>query len=77
MENQISWYHARAWKTAVAVTAIAFADDRKIKEGSMQILSTATNYHAGYVDPVWSKLLIRPPPRPLPAYSGNGPSNLA
>jgi spore germination cell wall hydrolase CwlJ-like protein len=49
----------RAWKTAHAVTALALADDRKIKGGPMQILATATNYHADYVDPVWSKSLNR------------------
>ena len=50
---------ARAWKTAHAVTALALADDSKIKDGPMQILATATNYHADYVDPYWSKSLNR------------------
>ena len=48
---------ARAWMTAHAVTALALANDRKGKP--LQILATATNYHADYVDPVWSKSLNR------------------
>lgn len=47
----------RAWKTAHAVTALALADDRK--DGPMQILASATNYHADYVDPYWAKSLNR------------------
>jgi spore germination cell wall hydrolase CwlJ-like protein len=49
----------RAWKAARAVTALALADDREMKIGPMQILVTATNYHADYVDPAWSKSLTR------------------
>ena len=48
---------ARAWMAAHAVTALALANDRKGKP--LQILATATNYHADYVDPVWSKSLNR------------------
>ena len=48
---------ARAWMAAHAVTALALANDRKGKP--VQILATATNYHADYVDPVWSKSLNR------------------
>ena len=48
---------ARAWKAAHAVTALALANDRKGKP--LQILATATNYHADYVDPTWSKSLNR------------------
>jgi spore germination cell wall hydrolase CwlJ-like protein len=47
----------RAWMAAHAVTALALANDRKGKP--VQILATATNYHADYVDPVWSKSLNR------------------
>ena len=50
---------ARAWKTALAVTALALADDKKMKDGQMQIVATATHYHADYVDPCWSKSLNR------------------
>ena len=50
---------ARAWKTARTVTALALADDGKVKDGPMLILATATNYHADYVDPYWSKSLNR------------------
>lgn len=49
---------ARAWKAAYDVTAIALANDRK-KNKPLQILATATNYHADYVDPAWSKSLNR------------------
>jgi hypothetical protein len=48
----------RAWNTAYAVTELALANDRK-KNKPLQILATATNYHADYVDPVWSKSLNR------------------
>ena len=50
---------ARAWETARVVTALALADDSEMKDGPMQIFATATNYHADYVDPVWSKSLTR------------------
>jgi hypothetical protein len=50
---------SRAWKTALAVAVLALADDRKLEGGEMQILATATNYHADYVDPRWSKSLNR------------------
>jgi spore germination cell wall hydrolase CwlJ-like protein len=50
---------ARAWKTARAVTALALTNDREMKIGPMHILASATNYHADYVDPVWSKSLTR------------------
>jgi hypothetical protein len=49
----------RAWKTALAVTAMVLADDKKAKNGRMQIVATATHYHADYVDPRWSKSLNR------------------
>jgi hypothetical protein len=50
---------ARAWETALAVTALALADDKKAKDGQMQVVATATHYHADYVDPSWSKSLNR------------------
>jgi spore germination cell wall hydrolase CwlJ-like protein len=50
---------ARAWKTVLAVTALALAGDKEMTDGPMQILATATNYHADYVDPYWSKSLNR------------------
>ncbi len=49
----------RAWKTALAITALALADDNKLKDAQMQIVSTATHYHADYVEPRWSKSLYR------------------
>jgi hypothetical protein len=48
---------ARAWMAALAVTALALANDRK--DMPLRILATATNYHADYVDPSWSKSLHR------------------
>ena len=49
----------RAWETALAVTALALADDKEIEDARMQIVSTATHYHADYVEPSWSKSLHR------------------
>ena len=49
----------RAWKTALAVTAMALADDRKETNGEMLVVATATHYHADYVEPKWSKSLNR------------------
>ena len=49
----------RAWKTAVEITALALANDKKAKNGRMQVVATATHYHADYVDPYWSKSLNR------------------
>ena len=48
---------ARAWRAAHAVTALALANERN--DRPLQILATATNYHADYVDPYWSKSLNR------------------
>ena len=50
---------ARAWETALAVTALALVDDKKAKNGRMQVVATATHYHADYVEPNWSKSLYR------------------
>ena len=50
---------ARAWKTARAISALALTEDRKVKDGPMRILASATNYHADYVDPYWPKSLNR------------------
>jgi len=47
----------RAWKMAYDITVLALANDRKNRP--LQILATATNYHADYVDPYWSKSLNR------------------
>ena len=46
-----------AWKMAYDITALALSNDRK--DRPLQILATATNYHADYVDPYWSKSLNR------------------
>lgn len=49
----------QAWKTAREVATLALSYDVKVNKGPMQLLATATNYHADYVDPVWSKSLNR------------------
>ena len=46
--------NGRAWETAVAVTALALADDRQLR-----IVADATYYHADYVHPSWSRSLHR------------------
>ena len=52
-------HDTRAWETARAVTALALADNSEMKVGPMRIFATATNYHADYVEPSWSKSLHR------------------
>jgi hypothetical protein len=49
----------RAWQTAAEVTSLAMANEGKIMGWSMEVLATATNYHADYVNPNWSKSLTR------------------
>ena len=49
----------RAWQAALAVTALALAGGRMEKNGKMQVVATATHYHADYVEPKWSKSLNR------------------
>ena len=46
--------NGRAWEAALAVTAVALATDRPV-----QVVASATHYHADYVEPVWSKSLQR------------------
>ena len=48
-----------AWEAAIAVTTLALAGDRQVKNRQMQMVSTATHYHADYVEPHWSKSLHR------------------
>jgi spore germination cell wall hydrolase CwlJ-like protein len=50
---------SRAWKTAVEITALELAVDGNRMDGPMHVLATATNYHADYVNPEWSKSLNR------------------
>lgn len=45
---------ARAWETALAITALALTKDLRL-----QIVASATHYHADYVDPSWSRSLQR------------------
>jgi spore germination cell wall hydrolase CwlJ-like protein len=49
----------RAWQTALAVTTLALAVNKEVKDRQMLLLATATNYHADYVDPRWSRSLNR------------------
>jgi spore germination cell wall hydrolase CwlJ-like protein len=46
--------NGQAWDTAVAIAVVALAIDKPL-----QIVATATCYHADYVDPTWSKSLHR------------------
>ncbi|HUQ37370.1 MAG TPA: cell wall hydrolase [Aestuariivirga sp.] len=49
----------RAWKTASEVSEVATAGNTTKLGGPMQLLASATNYHADYVDPYWAKSLNR------------------
>ena len=49
----------RAWDAALAVAALALADGEAMADEQMRIVATATNYHADYVNPSWSKSLRR------------------
>ena len=49
----------RAWQKALAVTALALGNDNEMDDAQMQIVSTATHYHADYAEPSWSKSLHR------------------
>ena len=44
----------RAWETALTVTSLALAEDKKPRS-----VAAATHYHADYVDPYWSKSMHR------------------
>ena len=50
---------ARAWKTSIAISDMAIAGGLRALGESMQVLTIATNYHADYVNPKWSKSLTR------------------
>ena len=49
----------RAWKSSIHITNIAIAEGVRTLGESMQVLTIATNYHADYVSPKWSKQLTR------------------
>ena len=49
----------RAWKASVVIANMAIAGSVAALSESMQILTIATNYHADYVNPKWSKQLTR------------------
>jgi len=49
----------RAWNTALNITTLALTNDEENPDQQMRILANATNYHADYVDPSWSKSLNR------------------
>jgi len=49
----------RAWARAVAVADQVMSDDRAGGKEALQLVSTATYYHADYVEPRWSKSLTR------------------
>jgi hypothetical protein len=49
----------RSWKAASQIATLAMAGNTTAMGGPMQVLTAATNYHADYVDPKWSKSLTR------------------
>jgi hypothetical protein len=49
----------RAWQTAVEVATLVIVNDGKIMDWPLEVLATATNYHADYVNPYWSKSFTR------------------
>ena len=49
----------RAWNAALEVAALALADDKKMEDEPMRMVSAATHYHADYAKPGWSKSLQR------------------
>jgi hypothetical protein len=50
---------AHAWREALKISKLAVANDSKTYSAVLDNLSTATNYHADYVDPRWSRSLNR------------------
>ena len=50
---------ASAWWEAAKISKLAVANDTKTYSVVLDNLATATNYHADYVDPSWSKSLNR------------------
>ena len=49
----------RAWKSSMDITDLATKGGITALGESMQVLTIATNYHADYVNPKWSKQLTR------------------
>ena len=49
----------RAWRGAIKIAHLAVAGDTTAIGGPMKVLKAATNYHADYVSPKWSKSLTR------------------
>ena len=49
----------RAWDAALVVTALALAGNNQMLGEETQTVANATNYHADYVTPRWSKSLRR------------------
>jgi spore germination cell wall hydrolase CwlJ-like protein len=50
---------AHAWREAQKISKLAVANDSKTYSAVLDNLSAATNYHADYVDPRWSRSLNR------------------
>jgi spore germination cell wall hydrolase CwlJ-like protein len=50
---------AEAWREALKISKLAVANDSKIYSAVLDNLAAATNYHADYVDPRWSRSLNR------------------
>ena len=53
----------RAWQKAIAVANLALTGEKEMEmemeNEDLQFVSTATHYHADYVEPYWSKSLSR------------------
>lgn len=49
----------RAWKTSNDIATMALVGGATALRESVQVLTIATNYHADYVNPKWSKSLTR------------------
>lgn len=50
---------AAAWREALKISKLAVANDTKTYSAVLDNLATASNYHADYVDPRWSRSLNR------------------
>ena len=50
---------ADAWREALEISKLVVANDSKTYSVVLDNLATATNYHADYVDPRWSRSLNR------------------
>ena len=50
---------SEAWREAVKISNLAVANDSKTYSAVLEVLASATYYHADYVEPRWSRSLNR------------------